>query len=156
MDFNKEELLAQSAAALTESLQVLVRSALEAKEASTHPDSKAENKYDTRGLEASYLATGQAERVQEMKEKLFQMENVCIRDFIDEPINISALVKVRIESKTERIFFVLPVGGLDLNCENQTVTTIGLDSPIGKNIYHQKTGHEFEVNNKSYEIIEIS
>ena len=32
-------------------------------EAATHAESKAENKYDTRGLEAAYLADGQRRRV---------------------------------------------------------------------------------------------
>ena len=35
-------------------------------EAATHAESKAENKYDTRGLEAAYLADGQRKRVHEI------------------------------------------------------------------------------------------
>jgi hypothetical protein len=37
-----------------------------AREAATGADTKAENKYDTRGLEASYLAAGQAEQADEL------------------------------------------------------------------------------------------
>lgn len=33
----------------------------------THEDTKAENKYDTHGLEASYLARAQSERVLDLK-----------------------------------------------------------------------------------------
>ena len=36
-------------------LELLERAAHTAREAATHEESKAENKYDTRGLEASYL-----------------------------------------------------------------------------------------------------
>ena len=36
----------------------------------TDPDSKAESKYDTRGLEASYLAAGQAAKADELAEAM--------------------------------------------------------------------------------------
>ena len=44
----------------------LTQAALDAHAAATDPGSKAEGKYDTRSLEASYLARGQAQQVAEM------------------------------------------------------------------------------------------
>lgn len=41
-----------------------------AREAATGADTKAENKYDTRGLEASYLAAGQAEQADDLSRAL--------------------------------------------------------------------------------------
>ena len=49
---------------LKERLDRLTRAAKESQQAATDPDSKAESKYDTRNLEASYLAVGQAKQVE--------------------------------------------------------------------------------------------
>ena len=52
-----------------------------AHEAATGADTKAENKYDTRGLEASYLAAGQAEQAEELQRGLSALEAFDFRDF---------------------------------------------------------------------------
>jgi transcription elongation GreA/GreB family factor len=65
---NKQAVLDQFLAALTADLATLTRAANGAFAAATDPDSKAENKYDTRTLEASYIARGQAKRVTELQE----------------------------------------------------------------------------------------
>ena len=49
-------------------LEALTQGARASYAAATDPDSKAENKYDTRTLEASYIARGQAKRVTELQE----------------------------------------------------------------------------------------
>ena len=155
---NKKHLLEQALTKLKENLHLLVKSALEAKEASTHEESKAENEYDTRGLEASYLASGQSKRVEELKQKIYQIENVTLKDYTAEKsgIGISALVRVSIDASTERVFFILPVGGLDLESEGVAVTTLTLESPIGRELYEQSEGYDFSVNDKEYEILEIA
>lgn len=43
-------------------------------EAATGDDTKAESKYDTRGLEASYFAAGQAEQADKLKNALTALE----------------------------------------------------------------------------------
>ena len=50
---NKQALLDQITTVLSDELAVLTRAANDAFAAATDPDSKAENKYDTRTLEAS-------------------------------------------------------------------------------------------------------
>ncbi len=49
-------------------IQTLTESAKAAHEAATHEESKAEDSHDTRGLEASYLAGAQANRIGELKD----------------------------------------------------------------------------------------
>ena len=63
---NKQVLLHLIVAQLKESRDALVRAANAAHEEATHEESTAENKYDTRGLEASYLAEAQSRRVAEV------------------------------------------------------------------------------------------
>ena len=57
---NKRELVNQIIQQLTGEVEVLFKAARAAHAEATHEQSKAEDKYDTRGLEASYLARGQS------------------------------------------------------------------------------------------------
>ena len=66
----KAALLKQLAAKLEAELATIRAAAQATHAAATHPDAKAENKYDTRGLEASYLAGAQQERVAELEATL--------------------------------------------------------------------------------------
>ena len=63
---NKSLLIKQIIAALGESLEVLERAARASHAEATHESSRAESKYDTRGLEAAYLAGGQARQAKEI------------------------------------------------------------------------------------------
>jgi len=57
---DKARIIEQIVASLSESLAVLEKAARASHAEATHESSKAESKYDTRGLEAAYLAGGQA------------------------------------------------------------------------------------------------
>ena len=57
---NKRLLLKEIVTSLEETLALLEKAARASHAEATHESSKAENKYDTRGLEAAYLAGGQA------------------------------------------------------------------------------------------------
>ena len=59
---NKRALIRKIVARLTEELEFYFRAAQASRAEATHEQSKAENKYDTRGLEASYLARGQSKQ----------------------------------------------------------------------------------------------
>ena len=66
----KSDLIERIIEALNESLAVLEKAARAAHDEATHESSKAENKYDTRGLEAAYLAGGQARQAREILESI--------------------------------------------------------------------------------------
>ena len=53
-----------------EEISALTQSAKAAHEAATHEESKSEDKHDTRAIEASYLAAGQAARLAELEKGL--------------------------------------------------------------------------------------
>jgi hypothetical protein len=57
---DKSQLIKQIVAGLSQSLGVLEKAARASHAEATHESSKAESKYDTHGLEAAYLAGGQA------------------------------------------------------------------------------------------------
>ena len=62
-------------------LDIAERAAQTAYETATHEENIAENKYDTLGLEASYLAAGQAKRVEEIRQSLALCQNLTLRAY---------------------------------------------------------------------------
>ena len=78
---NKGDLLRKITTHLRDALAAGTQAARATSDAATDPDSKAENKYDTRNLEASYLARGQAFRVAETMEALREFESLTAMAF---------------------------------------------------------------------------
>ena len=67
---NKKKLLEQIIDGLGDGLRVLEKAARASHAEATHESSKAESKYDTRGLEAAYLAGGQARQAREILDSI--------------------------------------------------------------------------------------
>lgn len=153
---DKKSLVDQIKKTLNERLQIAVESAYEAKEASTNEESKAENKYDTRGLEAGYLASGQAKRAQNLQEQIFLLSKTQLKSFQErDPVGMSAIVDVEINGEKKLQLFLLPVGGVEILVGRKKIQTITLESPLGQNLIDQKVGYGFELNGKDYEILGV-
>src|SRR5216684_283688 len=91
----KTQLLKQIVARLSESLSVLEKAARASHAEATHESSRAESKYDTRGLEAAYLAGGQARQAKEILDSIKAYESLATRDFIPGmAIELTALVEL--------------------------------------------------------------
>jgi hypothetical protein len=90
---DKAALHAELVAQLTEALASAVRAHAAAIEGATHAEARAENPKDTRGLEQSYLARGQAHRVAELEAGLAAVTALGVRRFaVTDPIALGALV----------------------------------------------------------------
>ena len=136
--------------ALIEQLLALVQSQYDralaalagATEAATGEDTKAESKYDTRGLEASYLAAGQAEQADELAEAIAHLENAEFPEFdFDDPIAPGALVEA--EREGEVVFYLLAPagGGLILETEDrESVTVLGPEAPLRQQLLGVTSG----------------
>lgn len=121
----KSALLAQIRNELRTRLDVLTRAAMEAHAAATDPGSKAEGKYDTRSLEASYLAAGQARQVDDLAEAVRIFEALTLPEFaMDERIDAGALVEVDLEGETSHFLLVPASGGLVVSHEGLEITLL--------------------------------
>ena len=81
---NERTLIRKITAKLADELEVYFRAAQFARAEATHEQNKAEHKYDTRGLEASYLARGQSRQAAEIEAAIAEFEqagrtSVCSR-----------------------------------------------------------------------------
>lgn len=158
---NKQEILRQLISALEQTLETVREAALQAKEAATDEESQPENEYDTRGLEASYLAGAQAKRSSELQAEIQDLQKLKLREFNGEAqIDLSALVSVDIDGEREQWLFLLPTaGGTKVEYRNQEIQVITPHSPIGQQLKGKKLGEAFELQTsgaaKQYEIVEV-
>jgi transcription elongation GreA/GreB family factor len=138
---NKSQLLKQIVASLSESLSLLEKAARASHAEATHESSKAENKYDTRGLEAAYLAGGQARLAKELLDSIQAYESLALKEFAaDEPIDLTALVEVASDG-TRSLYFIGPRnGGLEIEFGRKEVTVITPQSPLGQNLMGKTAG----------------
>lgn len=130
-------------------------------EAATHEENIAENKYDTLGLEASYLTQGQARRLTECLSDLEAFEALTVKNFSEhDPIAIGALIQLLDGNDREHRFFLGPAaGGVKVQCDGIDVVIITPSAPLGKALLKTRLGDDVEVQiaGKStlYEIIGI-
>lgn len=136
---DKKQLIATIQNQLENDVVILKQAALATYEAATHEESKPENEYDTRGLEASYLAGAQAKRIQEIKEVLLLLKHVEVKTFGEnDKINSTALVEVEHKGKRNLFFILAKGGGVSVNFEGKTVQIITPSSPLGEALLDQK------------------
>ena len=141
---NKNQLIKHIVARLQESLGVLENAARASHAEATHESSKAESKYDTRGLEAAYLAGGQARQAREILDSLALYENLTPRDFApDEPIDLTALVELSADGMQSMYFIGPRNGGLEIEHQRQEITVITPQSPLGQNLMGKKAGQRW-------------
>ncbi len=132
---DKRAIVEKIIAALAAELAGYERSARAAHAEATDEQSKAENKYDTRGLEASYLAQGQSRQAAEIVQAMQQYESLPVAPLkADEPIKVGALVELTRGSE-RTVYFIGPrAGGTEVECDGETVLVVSPQSPIGLQI----------------------
>jgi transcription elongation GreA/GreB family factor len=131
---------------LAADLSLYFKAASAARDEATHEQSKAENKYDTRGLEASYLARGQSKQAAELEQALHQFQALTLRDFGPEtPVDIGALVELGV-GKEHSWYFIGPrAGGTEVTHAGNEITVITPQSPIGQLLVGRKQGEKLKL-----------
>ena len=129
-------------------LDVLQRAAQTAYEAATHEENVAENKYDTLGLEASYLATGQARRVEEIRQALKSCQAMTLAPYnAAQGIQVGALVNLEAENGSAQWLFLAPdAAGLKLSHDGHSITVITPRSPLGAALLGKQLDDEVHIN----------
>jgi hypothetical protein len=140
---NKRALLDQIVARLQAELELLTTAALATHAEATDEENKAEDKYDTRGLEASYLAHGQSKAAEETAQALAQFQALALRDFAaNEPIGLGALVALDGPGR----YFVGPrAGGTEIKLAGKTVLVITPQSPLGRQLLGRRQGDSVQL-----------
>lgn len=129
------------------------------KDFANNNEMKQEGKYDTRKIEASYLAGAQARRVAELEMELNKFQNLPLEDYSGQSeVFLGTLVrcqKHRANGTEEVSYFLSPgMGGLQFDVNQTTIQVISKDSPIGKELLQVEVGDSFELKTKK-ETLEI-
>lgn len=157
---NKKELLEGMMEQLENDRLVLIEATQATYEAATHEESRPENEYDTRGLEASYLAGAQSKRVGEIEEALSLCKQISLKTFAHEdPIDSTAVVELESEGKVSFVFLMPKGGGMTIKQGDKSVQIVTGQSPLGEALVGLKVGGVAVVETgrqeKEYEIIQI-
>ncbi len=161
----------RSAALKTELIAILRRDAAAAERAhretvaaATHQEAKPENDKDTRALEQSYLARGQAQRVEDLRAAVAEVEAMTVgapermRGASAGRAALGALVSV-IEDDAEATFWIAPHGG-GARLEGGKVQVVTPRSPLGQALVGKTAGDECEVviagKTRSLEVVLVS
>jgi len=133
---SKEAVVTAILARLEIELETLTRGAKASFAAATDPDSKAENKYDTRTLEASYVARGQAQRVTELQEALRNFGALAIAS--GPAVRLGSLIELGQDH-----YFIGPAeGGLEVTLDGQEVMVITPTSPLAARLMGKSAGEK--------------
>lgn len=127
-------------------LAVAQRAANTAKETATNKENVAENKYDTLGLEASYLAHGQSVRVHELEKAVHRYENLTLPEFNDDS-DIAALALIHAtnaQNQALSIFIGPSHGGIKLDIDSHPVYVVSIESPIAQSLLGLSTSDVFK------------
>lgn len=158
----KQRILDQIIQRLTRDLELLLTAARTAHEASIHEDNVPENKYDTMGLEASYVAQGQANRGQEIRQAVQEYRFLTLQPFDDDsPIRLTALVTLRAgdDGTTRNVFIGPREGGLKVMDQGEEVMVITPASPLGRSLIGRRQGDCIETGSgagiREYEIVQV-
>ncbi len=137
----KSELLAAVIATIEKELAAATQAAVESAEEATDEESRPENKYDTRGLEASYVASAQAHYALDLKEALQAYRNFVPPDSNPaNPIALGSIVTTLGPAGRETFFLGPARGGLEIQSPNGTITILTPKSPLGSQLLGQRLG----------------
>lgn len=138
---NKRVLIQKIVAQLTKELGVYFRAAMNSRAEATHEQNKAESKYDTRGLEASYLARGQSKQAMELEAAIAEFEKLEVRKFsATDGISIGALVELQVDGETSFYFIGPRAGGTEVEHEKKEILVITPQSPLGAQLMEKQQG----------------
>jgi transcription elongation GreA/GreB family factor len=140
---NKRAIIKKIVARLTDELEVYFRAAQFSRAEATHESSKAESKYDTRGLEASYLARGQSKQAAELEAAITEFQKLPVKTFgVGEAIDLGALVELE-HGNENTIYFIGPrAGGTEVVHDKKEILVITPQSPLGEQLLGKKSGDQ--------------
>jgi transcription elongation GreA/GreB family factor len=123
----------------------------------TQDDLKSEGKYDTRAIEASYLASAQQKRVEEIKIDIQMLEEIEIQN--SKNLQMGSLALIEHNGNQRYYFLTTTAGGTMLAVDDLTILVISVFSPLGNSALGLEAGESFEVETpkelRTYQVLEV-
>ena len=141
---DKPRLLTLILQALEADREVISQQLAASHEAATHSESKAENKYDTRGLEAAYLADGQRRRLHEIELALAAYRALTPVAMSD-GVRVGALIELTTATASLWLFLGPDAAGLKVRLDGQEGLVLSPRAPLGQALLGREEGDEVAV-----------
>lgn len=157
----KQDIHQQFIRQLTAELETITSAARSSIATATSEAHHAEGKYDTFSLETSYLARGQARRVEELRralERLHLMPEKALGT--TDPVQLSALVHLQDENGEKRVLFFGSAGGGErIQVQGEEIVIVTSQSPLGRAILGKTAGDHFNINlagnNQTFTVLSV-
>jgi transcription elongation GreA/GreB family factor len=140
---DKPTLRAELLAKLAADLETLERAHRATREGATHEEAKPENDKDTRALEQSYLARGQATRIEALRADVATVRALPFRDVDGERVVLGSLVHVE-EDGDATALLLAPAGGGARLAEGR-VLVVTPSAPLGRGLVGKRAGEVVEI-----------
>jgi len=158
---DKSKLVTALVALLEQQLDTLIRSAASARENATHEEARPENEYDTRGLEASYLAGAQAARAEQIRAEISALKQMPVRAWKKgEPVGPGALLELSDDDGKRGLYFLAVGRGATITVDGKSVKVLTPVSPLGRELLGKSAGDSVEIevrgDSRGYAIEKVS
>ena len=132
---------------ITTELETITAAAKQSFATATNEEHHAEHRYDTFKLESSFLARGQAKRVEELTSALESLQMLPLKALRDtSPIQLGALILLKAEDgKTRALFFGSAAGGETITVDGEEITIVTSGSPLGQAVLGKTVGDTFDL-----------
>lgn len=156
-DLDKSALLRAVDAQISEEIAAATARARATAASVTHEESRAENDKDTRAIEESYLARGQAQRVADLEHERGLLRTVQFREL--DAVAVGALVLLD-DGEEPRIVLLVPAGGgRKVDIDGSTIQLVTPQAPLGAALLGKEEGDEVTLTirrtERAFEVAEI-
>ncbi len=140
---DKQKILKTVQEALEEELRRQLAAQEMAATGATHVEAKAESKWDTCGLEQSYLARGHAKLFESLARQVEELRSFVPSCFSGKPIGAGALLETEVDGETALFFLLYCGGGTEIEVDGREITVITPESPVGAALLGKRQGDAY-------------
>lgn len=140
---NKKSIVKAVIAELEEELRRQLTAQETAAAGATHAEAKAETKWDTCGLEQSYLARGHAKQFVLLAKQVEDLRAFTPPSFEGRAVGIGALVETAVSGETALFMLLHCGGGVEVVVDGQEITVITAESPVGAALIGKEAGQSY-------------
>lgn len=156
MAIDKGALQAALLAELGRALERAETAQRDAHEGATHEEARPESDKDTRAVEASYLARGLAERVEDLRAATARVEAMPL-PVAPETITLGCCFELCDGDESSVRYFLAPAGGgLRIRVQGEETRIVTPDAPLARAVIGRRLGDSILRPNRPEEEVEIT
>jgi len=140
---DKRKIMKAVLAALEEDLRLQLKGQEMAAEGATHTEAKAETKWDTCGLEQSYLARGLARQFEKLVAQVEDLRAFNPGNYSGKSIGVGALVATTSDGYDDFFILLECGGGTEVEVDGRIITVITPESPVGAALIGRRQGQSY-------------